>query len=81
MAKNSLTYQQGDLILSEDPWVYTVLSGEVDVRCYHCLRLLASADSSSPLLNKGNRCSACKYARYCSVECQVNCYESFVGGK
>lgn len=59
----------GDVILSEDPWVYTLSELAIDQRCYRCLGLLREnhGQKQQPV----NRCSGCSYVRYCSTECQV----------
>ncbi|OQV25386.1 putative Histone-lysine N-methyltransferase ASHR1 [Hypsibius exemplaris] len=57
--------KRGDLILAEEPFVYTVSGNQVDSRCSNCLKSLQQDDN-----NTKSRCAACKYSRYCSSKCQ-----------
>ena len=68
----SPAFKQGDLILAEDPFVFTVSSNQVETRCHNCLAWLAQEEDEE--IPARSRCSACRYSRYCSKKCQVRSY-------
>ncbi|WFD03578.1 hypothetical protein MOBT1_002271 [Malassezia obtusa] len=52
--------KQGNELLAVEPQVSVLSASQVAVRCHYCFR------QQTPL----QRCSRCKYARYCSEACQ-----------
>ncbi|CAK8672384.1 histone-lysine N-methyltransferase SMYD1-like [Clavelina lepadiformis] len=59
-------FETGQLVLRQQPYAYVVMSAHADAVCHYCLASPPPDKQAKPLA----KCTACKYARYCSKECQ-----------
>uniref|UniRef100_H2Y4A3 [histone H3]-lysine(4) N-trimethyltransferase n=1 Tax=Ciona savignyi TaxID=51511 RepID=H2Y4A3_CIOSA len=65
--KATKKFETGQTVLKQDPYAYAVMSSHIDVVCHFCLK--APGQPGVPVEDL-HRCTACKFAQYCSKECQ-----------
>lgn len=60
----------GQDVLRSKPLIYVLSSNGLTTRCHHCL---SEPEDASKLM----RCSRCKFACYCSAQCQKKAWEAW----
>ena len=67
--KATRDFKPGNLVIQAEPYAYVIFEAVAEHCCHHCFNMVVRGKDGKPntqLL----RCSACKFARYCSRECQ-----------
>ena len=67
--KATKDYNVGNLILQADPFAYVIFENMAEHVCHHCFNMVIRDKSGKPTSTL-LKCSACKFARYCSRDCQ-----------
>jgi len=67
--KATKDFNVGNLILQADPFAYVIFENMAEHVCHHCFNMVIRDKSGKPTTTL-LKCSACKFARYCSRDCQ-----------
>ena len=59
----------GNLILAADPFAYVIFENMAEHVCHYCFTMVIRDKSGKPTTTL-MKCSSCKFARYCSRDCQ-----------
>jgi len=67
--KAARDFKVGNLILKAEPFAFVIFDHMAEHVCHHCFNMVVRDRQGQPTTQL-LRCSSCKFARYCSRECQ-----------
>jgi hypothetical protein len=67
--KATKDFKVGNLILKAEPFAFVIFDHMAEHVCHHCFNMVVRDRQGQPTTQL-LRCSSCKFARYCSRECQ-----------
>ena len=62
-------FKPGNLIISAEPFAFVIFEQMAEHVCHYCFNMVVR-DKTGKGMTTLLRCSSCKFARYCSRECQ-----------